>query len=193
MKNLITILFVLFTFFGYSQSSGCEYEMYSDVWDIDCDTGMWKPKGGEKFKGFSDNSVKNEISEEKIREYLLESCNEFRRDYGLMYDVTEDKELTIDAEKQAEKLGYHKIFHSNLKSIKANGEVCGAIPLFTLAEYKPSMGDINKVIAQSTFDIFFNSPSHMKILLEDNKNISFGFGLKYEGSTFYMCYQTYTK
>jgi hypothetical protein len=53
----------------------------------------------------------------------------------------------------------------------------------------PEDGNLNQIIAASIFDRFVMSKSHMEILLDNEDNIKFGFGLKITDLSMEICIQ----
>ena len=79
MKKILTILLTLLTLTSYSQE---HYPMYSDIWSLDCKSAhMTRPNDGGAFPIFGLN-ITYHIDVERVKSYLLQSLNEFRKDYG---------------------------------------------------------------------------------------------------------------
>lgn len=176
MRNLflIPIFFVVTNVFSQKYDLN-SHPLKSDVWVssyVDSVT-EFKPK---EFKSFSFDFlyVTTNIDPEKVQEYLYESFNQFRTDYGLN-KVEEDPTLTISSISHSKTL-FVNYKHSQRKSITFS-EAIAIIPFNMLSRVTEKDGDINKIIADSCFDIFVGCPSHMSILLNENPNRQYGFGI----------------
>lgn len=174
MKKLITLLFVLFTLTSISQDPHKKYPMYSDIWRYDVVSNMILPKNNESFNLKIPDHILDSINEDKIRYYLLESFNEFRKDYE-KEPVKESMVLTKQAQDYSVILSNKsKIEHSS-KEYRNGASECIAIVDVSLFSCVKEGEDINKIISDSFFDIFTPSYSHMYLLLKDYRDYGFGF------------------
>lgn len=165
---------------SYSQeNTDCsEHKLYSDIWRLVCygDNMMFLPKDGNSFPMVASQYYKNNVDEKKIESYLLESLNNFRKDYGKP-PVKEAKWLTKASEAYSKKL-FISFKHDTRKNL-------GPDVSEDIAHYQSSLlslitaedGDINRIIADSYFDFYVGSSGHMHVLLSDKKY--FGFGITF--------------
>lgn len=184
MKNLIVLIFCLFSFNSFNQT----YEMYSDVWERSKENkNTILPKGGGSFS-IPSNDILNKIDTNKINSYMLESFNKFRKDYGKSL-VKENKDLTLSSKSYARSLA-NEFKHDYNRTDKSNSEVIATLSFIKISNVDISKYDINKVIADCCFDIFINSYGHMSILLDDNFN-EFGFGIYNTGKSLKICIRSF--
>lgn len=179
MKSIITILFSLFVLISVSQTYDLgEYPLYSQVWKSEyvisngVKTTNVTPIGGGNF-GLNTSYVKNNIDTVKIQKYLLESFNQFRKDYNVS-SVNEDVTMTKECGKYAKTLNGKLVHSTNRPSNQS--ECLGSVPFMTLSKVTEKDGDINKIIADCCFDIFIGCPAHTVLLL-DPKCDTYGFGI----------------
>jgi hypothetical protein len=179
MKNLLFIFFVLITLpIGAQTYDLNECPMISNIWVSDYETvsdGLVSnvlPKKGGHF-GLSTTYIEQNFDEKKVEGYLADAFNGFRSDYKCT-QVKEDTSLSKKCD------DYSKIILTNyghFKGLLDNQSECIVIIPFTLfSKVTKEDGDINKLIAESCFDIFVGCPIHMSILL-DNKVFDYGFGV----------------
>lgn len=182
MKNLVTILLVLLSLNVGSQSS--HYELHSKIWRVDYSEGRitWLPIDGEAFRGDLLDTVIKQLDLNKVKSHLLTSFNEFRKDYNSS-PVIQDVDLTIKCDNFSKKLSSNFNHETNL-----DGNTCECIEYFSLYSFTPIKrgdGDFNKIVAESIFDHFVVSNSHMEILLsKDTKKV--GFGVYISGDNIYV-------
>jgi len=172
MKNIITTLLTFLTLTVYSQE---HYPMYSDIWSLDCNgSHMTVTKDGKAFPLLGFNIV-DYINEEKIKSYLLQSLNEFRKDYG-KGPVKESEYLNNLAQNYCKTLSTGPFKHDDLsKQGIQQGENISLARFNMFSHLNKDYGDLDKVVADSYFDIFVHSNPHMSLLLSDNKWFGFGF------------------
>jgi len=184
MKNLLLILTILISSVGYSQSG---YKLYSDIWVYEYHNGKMEclPIDGSGSFSLDFDYVTENISEEEIRKYLLDELTIFRSDYGVNTTITESEELTKRSDEWADSLSGFFFEHSGDNI----NEVIGTTFLSMYSKIDPEDGNLNQIIAASIFDCFVSSKSHMEILLDDEDNIEFGFGLKITNLTIQICIQ----
>lgn len=184
MKTSIIILFSLIGLISYTQTYDLnECPLHSNVWvskyviQNGITTTEIKPIGGGNF-GLNTSYVKTNIDVDKINEYLLQSFNEFRKDYKVSI-VTEDDVMSKECESFAKTLN-GKLVHS--KNRPSNQSEClGSVPFMLLSKVTEKDGDINKIIADCCFDIFIGCPGHTALLL-DPKCKTYGFGVNITSS-----------
>lgn len=175
MKTLVTILVILMTFNFNSQVT--KYKLNSKVWVIqkDGDVLLIKPKNGNGFDFTKTDSIKQVIDSNKVKKYLKESFDEFRKGYGKssvrfsdsLSKVCEDFSRTLSGKySHADFIGHN------------SGECLNMMLVTLLTTVKKSDGDINKIVADCIFDSFAISDNHMDILLSDNYN-TYGVGLTF--------------
>ena len=162
---------------SYSQENGdcSEHTMYSDIWRLMCegDNIMFLPKERNSFPMVASQYYKNNVDEKKIESYLLESLNNFRKDYGKP-PVKEAKWLTKASDAYSKKL-WSSFKHDTRRNL-------GPDVAEDIAHYKAQLlalitaedGDINRIIADSFFDYYVASPAHMHMLLNNKKYYGFG-------------------
>jgi hypothetical protein len=187
MKNLI-LLFVLGNLVvnaqNYKTYDLSECPLYSKIWVSNY--GEFRgdkinyvlPKNGGNF-GFNTSYVSQNIDVDKIQSYLLESFNEFRKDYK----CGEIKEDTLVSRKCRE---YSKLIFDNFVhdvNLPSNQSECvGRFSFMTLSKVTKEDGDLNKLIAESCFDIFIGCPAHTAILLNNNRKY-YGFGVSVQNGS----------
>ena len=188
MKTLVTILFAIITVVTYSQNDLSKYPMFSNIWNVNVVI-----ENGKKVdvvtpinaKCFSLNTsyVEQNINETEIEKYLLESFNKFRKDYNVP-SVTENVSITKGAEEYSKKLGLSKTLVHDVNLPYGQSECIANIPFMMLSKITKEDGNINKIIADSYFDIFVGSDAHMDILLDkDTKTYGFGITVVNNGIT----------
>jgi uncharacterized protein YkwD len=202
MKKLITLLLVIITSLGYSQISEFEpfkpyrgeynyidWPMNSQIWTIRASGRYITDKNDDRYgseifikelaegrkvilKDLKNSYAKENTDEEKVKSYLYESFNEFRKDYEL-YPVKENKKLTKRAQEYSKQLT-KKYKHSN-----SQGKYAECIAYFhrSMLHAITEGENVNKIIAECCFDTFVGSFSHMKILLKEDKRYEYGFGV----------------
>jgi uncharacterized protein YkwD len=186
MKTLVTILFAIITVVTYSQEVLSKYPLFSDIWKVNVVV-----ENGKKVdvvtpinaKCFSLNTsyVEQNINESEIKKYLLESFNKFRKDYNVPL-VTENVTITKGAEEYSKKLGSSKTLVHDVNLPYGQSECIANISFMLLSKITKDDGNINKIIADSYFDIFVGSDAHMDILL-DNDTKTYGFGITVVNNT----------
>jgi uncharacterized protein YkwD len=180
MKTLVTILFAIITVATYSQEVLSKYPLFSDIWKVNVVV-----ENGKKVdvvtpinaKCFSLNTsyVEQTINETEIEKYLLESFNKFRKEYNAL-PVTQDAGITKGAEEYAKKLASSNTLVHDVNLPYGQSECIANISFMLLSKLTKEDGNINKIIADSYFDIFVGSDAHMDILL-DNDTKTYGFGI----------------
>ena len=180
MKNLILVLFAIITVVTYSQNDLSKYPVFSNIWNVNVVI-----ENGKKVvvvtpinaKCFSLNTsyVEQNINETEIEKYLLESFNKFRKDYNVP-SVTENVSITKGADEYAKKLALSNTLVHDVNLPYGQSECIANIPFMMLSKITKEDGNINKIIADSYFDIFVGSDAHMDILL-DNDTKTYGFGI----------------
>ena len=186
MKNIITILLTLLTLTTYSQK---HYPMYSDIWSIgECTNGtsphIMLPKDGGAFPLLG-LDIEDYIDEEIVKSYLLQSLNEFRKDYG-KGPVKESQYLNKISQNYCNKMSKMTttIKHDNLNRYGIQmAENIATISKFMFKHLNED-NDLNKIMADAYFDNFVCSSGHVRILLSDNE--WFGFGFVNGGNFFYV-------
>jgi len=181
MKTLILILTILVTLNVNSQSG---YKMYSKVWG---DYEQSKPKTTvQKYPidyGFyleKKDSILKSVDINKVKSLLLESFNEFRRDYNKP-QVTQHNRLTIDCENYSKKLYTNYVHDSSCGNVS---ECIGILSVYYTITSK-NCGNINKIISECVFDYFVKSELHMKLLLDEDM-VKFGFGITLVDDNIYI-------
>ena len=179
MKTLVTLLFAIITVVTYSQNELCKYKMFSKIWR---DSAVLE--NGHKVvhvlpinsKAFSFNTsyVEQNINECEIEKYLLDSFNEFRKDYN-EGSVTEIASITKGADDYSVKMSKTAVQH-DVNLPYGQSECVSKMSFMMFSKITKEDGDINKIIADSYFDVFADSNSHMDILL-DKRTPKFGFGI----------------
>jgi len=176
MRNLFFIPIFLVVTNVFSQKYDLNsHPLKSDVWVsnyVDSTT-EFRPKDYNSFS-FNYSYVTSNINPQKVQEYLYESFNQFRNDYGLN-KVVEDSTLTNSSIVHSKSL-FVNYKHSERKTMTFS-EAIAIIPFNMLSRITEKDGDINKIIANCCFDIFVGCPEHMSILLNENPNRQYGFGV----------------
>ena len=215
MKNLITLLIVLLSISGYSQMSEFEpfkpyrgkynyidWPMHSQLWTLQGTGRYITDKNDRRYgseitkkglvegreitlKNLNNSYVKENINEEKVKSYLYESFNEFRKDYKLD-PVKENKKLTKQSQEYSKQL-VKKFKHSDGKN--RDGECIATFSRLTLNAIKEGE-NVNKIIAECCFDTFVHSHSHMAILLKEDKRYEYGFGVTITDQYIYVVVQS---
>jgi len=196
MKKILLIIVFLKSFMIMSQN--IVYHGYksipfkSDVWRIeykgsgDSIVGVIYPKEGKYFK-MNFIPVRDKIDEVKVRQYLLPSFNQFRKDNNLSNGV-ENVVLTEIATKWAKQIpNIMTAKHSNilLHPLKKDSEwlsegICN-IP-YTQLTMVPENTDINKIIADCVYDALSICPAHASDLIHKCDNFEIGFGLDFRAT-----------
>ena len=211
MKKILTLLLVIITSVGYSQNSDFEpyrgkynyidWPMYSQLWTLQGTGRFITDKNDRRYgseilrkdlvegreitlKNLNNSYVKENINEEKVKSYLNESFNEFRKDYEL-YPVKENKKITKRSQEYSKEL-VKKYKHSDGKNRDAE-----CIAMFTrLSLHSVIEGEnINKIVSECCFDIFVGSGGHMDILLREDKRYEYGFGVTITDNYIYVVVQ----
>lgn len=127
----------------------------------------------------------SKIDINKINSMLLTSFNNFRKDYNKR-PVKENVDLSKLCSEYAntlttENFGHipdlQKITEAEFNGYDYEGEVISTSSLYSYSRVDLDKQDINKIIADSFFDGFVSSPSHMRILLQDEYSYEYGFGI----------------
>lgn len=179
MKTLVTILFAIITVVTYSQNELCKYKMFSKIWRDSTELVNGKKVNNvypinSKCFSFNTSYVEQNINESEIEKYLLEAFNAFRKDYNAG-PVTEVASITKGADEYSVKMSKTGVQH-DVNLPYGQSECVVQIPFMMLSKITKEDGDINKIIADSYFDIFAGSEAHMNILL-DKRTPKFGFGI----------------
>lgn len=184
MKKILITLLTLLTLTSYSQE---HYPMYSDIWstgkctDAAGYTHTILPKDGGAFP-LSGLNIQDYIDVKIIKSYLLQSLNEFRKDYG-EGPVKESQYLNKISQNYCNKMSkMPRIKHDDLNryGIQMSENISDMSTY--MFKHLNEDDDLNKIVADSYFDIFVCSSGHMRILLSDNE--WFGFGLVQRGNFF---------
>jgi len=182
MKKILITLLTLLTLTSYSQE---HYPLYSDIWSLDCGSShMTRPNDGGAFPIFGLN-IMDHIDMDIVKSYLLQSLNEFREDYG-KGPVKESQYLNKISQNYCNKMGkMSRIKHDDLN--RYGIQMSENITTIALCMFKHlnEDDDLNKIVADSYFDVFAHSSGHMKSLLGD-KNEWYGFGFVQSGGSFYI-------
>jgi uncharacterized protein YkwD len=178
MKNLFLSLSVFIFSFCFSQS----YSLYSDVWSFDKNTKNFSPKDGSNFS-YPSSDLLSKIDTSKISDLLLESLNNFRKDYNKP-PVTENSEMSKMATLYAKNLSNNFCHDVNLP--KNQAEVIATINYILISKIDHNTSDVNKIIADCVFDIFVGSDNHTAMLLNDDYQI-YGFGIYQNKFSFSIC------
>jgi len=179
MKTLVTILFAIITVVTYSQNELCKYKIHSKIWrdSIVIENGKKVVnKLPIKCKSFSlkTSYVEQNINEREIEKYLLVAFDEFRKDYN-EGPVTEVASITKGADEYSVKMSKTGVQH-DVNLPYGQSECVSMMSFMMFSKITKEDGDINKIIADSYFDIFAGSEAHMNILL-DKRTPKFGFGI----------------
>jgi hypothetical protein len=108
MKVLILTLSLFVCSFNFCQS----FSLYSHVWSLNKDTKSFTPKGGGNFS-FTSPDLLSKIDTSKINDLLIESLNNFRKDYNKP-PVTESLEMSKMATLYAKNLSNNFCHDVNL-------------------------------------------------------------------------------
>ena len=188
-KFLVSVLGFVFPSFLFSQNP---YPLYSDVWKFSAknifDEGGYTvlPKDGDFFQLVSKYYSEN-VDTNLVKEYLLSSLNNFRKDYGKP-PVVENKRLTEIATEYSiflSNLPSEEWEHSDLENneffLSGNyvAEVLSGIDNMMFNNITKSNGDLNRIVADCIFDIFIISQKHSDILLKDTTKYEVGFGVTF--------------
>ena len=189
MKNifLIPLFFVTTNIFSQKYDLN-SHPLTSDVWrSVYVDSVIeFRPKDYNSFS-FDLSYLNSTINPVKIQEYLLGSFNEFRSDYGL-HTVNEDSTLTQNCIVYSKQI-LDNFVHSPRPSNRFT-EAIAIIPFNMFSRVTEKNGDINKVIADCCFDTFVGCPAHMAILLKDDPNRKYGFGITVTNSSISIVVQS---
>jgi hypothetical protein len=150
------------------------HPLISKVWRsvyIDSTTEV-RPIGFKSFC-FDHKYINENIDEIKIQNYLFESLNKFRIEYGIK-PVLEDTLLTNSSIEFAKQI--FNDYNHHFEAGKLFNEAIAIIPRNMLSRISKQDGDFNKIVADCCFDMFVGSPGHMAILLDENQKIQFGVG-----------------
>jgi hypothetical protein len=176
MKNIFFIPFFFVITNVFSQKYTLKtHPLHSDVWTtvyVDS-VSEFKPKDYKTFS-FDLSYLNANINPVKIQDYLLQSFNEFRMDYGV-HSVKENQLLTNNCITYSKQI-LVKFTHGPRLSDRFT-EAIVILPFNMLSRISDKDGDINKVIADCCFDIFVGSPAHMEILLKEDLGREYGFGI----------------
>ena len=178
MKNLFLILSVFVFSFNFCQSFG----LYSDVWSFSKDTKNFSPKDGGNFS-YPSSDLLSKIDTSKISDLLLESLNNFRKDYNKP-PVTESLEMSKMATLYAKNLSNNFCHDVNLP--KNQDEVIATINCILISKIDHTTSDVNNISADCVFDIFVASDNHTDMLLNDDYKI-YGFGIYQNKFSFSIC------
>ena len=111
--------------------------------------------------------------------------NNFRKDYNKR-PVNENSDLsklcleyvnTLNRENYGHLPNLQKITEDEFLGYEFEGEVLLIATLYEFSRVDLDKQDINKIISDSFFDGFIGSPSHMRILLQDEYSYEYGFGI----------------
>ena len=194
MKKLITLLLVLVTLNGYSQMSEftpfkpyrgeynyIDWPMYSKVWRL-VSVGEYDANGMEvvslqpkegRYNSFKNDWVNENLDVEIVKSHLHTSFNEFRSDYGLS-PVKENVDITNRSQDYSVEL-FDDFKHSDYK--EGNYLECiGSFALLSIYSLKEGE-DVNKIISECCFDLFVGSAGHMAMLLKEDNNYEYGYGI----------------
>lgn len=178
MKILILTLSLFVFSFNFCQS----FSLYSDVWSFNKDTKNFLPKDGGNFS-YPSSDLLSKIDTSKISDLLLESLNNFRKDYNKP-PVTENSEMSKMATLYAKNLSNNFCHDVNLP--KNQAEVIATINYILISKIDHNTSDVNKIIADCVFDIFVGSDNHTAMLLNDDYQI-YGFGIYQNKFSFSIC------
>jgi len=183
MRKLTLFLLSLITLTLKAQYTVETHPMYSDVWVISNKDGVnnLNPKYGNF--SFNTSKVKNNIDIDEVKSLLLESYNQFRKDYGLNPITVEDKKMSKESSQYAKTLN-GSLRHSN--SNNQYNECLAYIPFILMTNIETENVNLNKLVADCYFDIFVGCPAHMAILLKDNITTA-GFGINIIDTGIQVC------
>jgi len=159
------------------------HPMYSEVWVMKKENGQntLNPKYG-KFS-LNTSKIKNNIDIDEVKTLLLESYNQFRKDYGLNPITIEDKKMSEESSQYSKTLN-GSLVHSN--SNNQYNECLAYIPFILITNVETDGVNLNRVIADCYFDIFVGCPAHMAILLKDDITTA-GFGINITDTGIQVC------
>lgn len=184
MKTLFFISLLFLSIFSFSQTK-IRYPLYSDVWRYDYDRSEWFPKDGGSFTIYDSKKMFSKIDVNKINSMLLTSFNNFRKDYNKR-PVNENSDLSklcseyvniLSRENYGHLPNLQKVTEDEFLGYGFEGEVLLIATLYEFSRVDLDKQDINKIIADSFFDGFVSSSSHMRILLQDEYSYEYGFGI----------------
>ena len=179
IKMIRMLLFVFLPFAVYCQEH--KYSMHSDIWKVD--GGKMVPIAYSTGAGDLD-SVDRNIDMAKVRSYLIESFNEFRKDYGVPL-VVEDATLSLRCQSYSKRLVFD--FRHDPKGAP---ECIGFFSIHSLCPIVGSGQDFNRAVSDYIFDLFVVSGSHMGILL-NRFYLHYGFGAVMDGGNIYVVIRCY--
>jgi hypothetical protein len=184
LKTIIVLGLITINSNCFSQTKD-RYPLYSDVWRYDYDKSEWFPKDGGSFTIYDSKKMFSKIDSNKINSMLLTSFNNFRKDYNKR-PVNENSDLsklcseyvnTLNRENYGHLPNLQKITEDEFLGYEFEGEVLLIATLYEFSRVDLDKQDINKIISDSFFDGFIGSPSHMRILLQDEYSYEYGFGI----------------
>jgi hypothetical protein len=180
MKTILLFIFFILSLISIGQEP--TYKLYSDIWEE-----TEYPKGRRSYKPIGErcffylsNEIKKKINIDSILFYLPQSFNEFRKDYNKSL-VIEDKMLSKKCLSYSKNLSIEFKHDESWSGMECNSKICD----ISFSKI-PSDKNLNKIIADSCFDTFFNSKSHMNLLLSEEYK-KFGFGVYYVEEYFFIC------
>jgi len=145
---------------------------------------MTRPNDGGAFPIFGLN-ITDHIDVEIVKSYLLQSLNEFRKDYG-EGPVKESQYLNKISQNYCNKMSkMPRIKHDDLNRYGIQMSENVSDMSTDLFKHLNEDDDLNKIVADSYFDVFAHSNGHMGMLLGD-KNEWYGFGFVQSGGSFYI-------
>jgi hypothetical protein len=166
-----------------------KYKLYSNLWKFEDNSKRTVLKNGGRFDIWKVDSLISIIDTVKIKKYLSVSFNEFRKDYGKSTVKFSDS-LSKECEKFSRTLR-RKYAHSDNVGYYTM-ECINLLPMTLLTSTKKVDGDINKIIAETIFDSFVCSDTHMDLLLSE-KYKTFGVGLTFTISSINIVIRGMTK
>lgn len=183
MKNTLLLLITFISLSLKAQYTLESHPMYSDVWVMvnKDDVNALTPKYG-KFN-LNTSKIKNNIDIDEVKTLLLESYNQFRKDYGLNSVTIEDKKMSEESSQYSKTLN-GSLTHSN--SNNQYNECLAYIPFMLITNVETDNVNLNKVIADCYFDIFVGCPAHMAILLKEDITTA-GFGINITDTGIQVC------
>ena len=163
------------------------YPMYSDIWSIETCSGsphMIRPNDNGYFPLRDGLDIRDYIDVAIVKSYLLQSLNEFRKDYGVG-PVKESQYLNKISQNYCNKMSkMPRIKHDNLHRYSIQMAENISSMTYGMFTHLNEDNDLNKIMADAVFDQFVCSNGHMRMLLSDNKWFGFGF-VKY-GNSYYV-------
>ncbi len=187
MNTYIIILISIITFNVNSQEIR-KYKLYSKIWEFEGNSRKTVPINGGNYDLWKTDSLISVIDTVKIKNYLYSSFNEFRKDYGKSIVKFSDS-LSNVCEKFSRTLT-KKYAHAN--NIGNAMECINLLPILLITSTKKVDGDINKIIAETIFDSFVCSDTHMDLLLSETCK-TFGIGVTLSKYTFNIVIRGMTK